>query len=44
MGIGQKLFKTKKSAQGSRRKGERVVPYKGGFQLRKVKKKDGGIY
>lgn len=42
MGIGQKFFKSKKSAQDSRRKGEKVVPYRGGFQLRKVKKTSSG--
>ena len=40
MGLDTKFFKNKVSAQKSRRKGERVVPYKGGYQLRKVKKKE----
>jgi len=39
MGMFAKFFKKKSAAQRVRRKGERVVPYKGGFQLRKVKKK-----
>ncbi|KKK90431.1 hypothetical protein LCGC14_2723060 [marine sediment metagenome] len=39
MGIFAKFFKKKSSAERARRKGERVVAYKGGYQLRKVKKK-----
>lgn len=39
MGLGKRFFKKKSSAQRARRKGERVVEYKGGFQLRKTKKK-----
>ncbi len=35
MGQGQKFFKTKGAAKQKRRKGERVVSYEGGFQLRK---------
>lgn len=35
MGAGQRFFRSKGAAAAKRRKGERVVPYKGGFQLRK---------
>lgn len=44
MGKDLDFFKTKKAAQASRRKGEKVVPYKGGYQLRKVKKTSSGLY
>ncbi len=45
MGLDKKFFKKKSSAQKARRRGERVVRYKGGFQLSKVKKKkDFSIY
>lgn len=40
MGKFAKFFKNKSSAQKARRKGESVVPYKGGFQLRKRKEKE----
>ncbi len=38
MGKDKKFFRKKSSAQRARRKGERVVSYKGGYQLSKVKK------
>ena len=37
MGEGQKFFKKKMTASVARRKGERVVKYKKGYQLRKTK-------
>ncbi len=39
MGLDKKFFKNKSGAQRARRKGEKVVPYKGGYQLSKVKKR-----
>ena len=35
MGKGQRKFKTLRAAQKRRRKGERVVAYEGGFQIRR---------
>lgn len=40
MGVGQRKFTSKETAQKFRRKGETVVAYKGGYQLRKRKKQD----
>lgn len=39
MGVDKKFFKQKSGAQRARRKGERVVAYKGGYQLSRVKKR-----
>ena len=38
MGKGQTKFRTKKAAMKKRRKGERVVAYRGGFQIRRLRK------
>ena len=38
MGQGQRKFKTLREAQKRRRKGEIVVAYEGGFQIRRKKK------
>ena len=42
MGVGQTKFKTRKAAQRKKRKGERVVEYKGGFQIRRPRSRGGG--
>lgn len=38
MPYGRKTFKKKSTAKKARRKGERIVKYGTGFQLRKVKR------
>lgn len=40
MGADKKFFKKKSTAQAARRKGEKVVSYKGGYQLSKRKKRE----
>ena len=39
MGTSKKFYKTKATAMKAKRKGQRLVKYKGGYQLARIKSK-----